>query len=133
VLQLKSSRTELEALQRETESARQAYQSAYERSMANRIQTRARQPQVAVLNSAVAPLLPKSPKIALNIGIALVVGLMLAIAVIYLLEATDRRVRSRVEFEAYVPVPMLGELNTWEGERPRLLGGPGPRLLPRPA
>jgi polysaccharide biosynthesis transport protein len=133
VLQLKSSRTDLEALQREVEAARQAYQSAYERSMSNRIQTRARQPQVAVLNSAVAPLLPKSPRIALNIGIAFAVGMMLAIAIIYLLEATDRRVRSRIEFEAYVPVPMLGELNTWEGERPRLLGGPGPRLLPRPA
>ena len=136
VLQIKQGRNELEMLQREVETARQAYSNAYERSMVNRVQNRQRQPQVAVLNTAVAPILPSSPKILLNIGLAAAVGLMLAVALIYLLEATDRRVRSRLEFETYVPFPMLGELNAWRAEqRGRLIEAPAgsARMLPRPA
>lgn len=135
VLQIKQSRNELEMLQREVETSRQAYSNAYERAMVNRVQNRQRQPQVAVLNTAVAPILPSSPRIFLNIGLAAIVGLMLAVALIYLLEATDRRVRSRTEFEAYVPFPMLGELNAWRAERGRLIEAPAGsgRLLPRPA
>jgi capsular polysaccharide biosynthesis protein len=83
----------------------------------------------------VEPVLPSSPKILLNIALAVVVGLMLGVALVYLLEATDRRVRSRLEFEAYVPIPMLGELNAWRTERGgRLIEAPGSvRMLPRPA
>jgi len=133
VLQIKHSRTELEMLQREAETARLAYTNAYERAMVNRVETRARQPQVAVLNAAVAPLLPSSPKIGLNIGLAFAVGLMLAGALIYLLEVTDRRVRSRLEFETYVPIPLLGELHSWQGERGRLIEAAPARMLPGPA
>lgn len=133
VLQIKHSRTELEVLQREAETARHAYSSAYERAMVTRVEERARQPQVAVLNVAAAPLLPSSPKIALNLGLAFAVGLMLAVALIYLLEVTDRRVRSRLEFEAYVPIPLLGELHSWQGERGRLIEAAPARMLPGPA
>jgi succinoglycan biosynthesis transport protein ExoP len=135
VMHTKQARNEGELLQREVESARQAYANAYERSMVNRVQTKQRQPQVAVLNNAVEPVLPSSPKILLNIALAVVVGLMLGVALVYLLEATDRRVRSRLEFEAYVPIPMLGELNAWRTERGgRLIEAPGSvRMLPRPA
>ncbi len=133
VLQIKQSRNDVEVLQREAATARQAYENAYERSMVNRVQTRASQPLVSVLNSAVVPLLPNSPKIGLNLGLAAAVGLMLAIAVIYLLEAGDRRVRSRVEFETYVPIPMLGELHRWQSEGGRLIEGAPARLLTGPA
>jgi uncharacterized protein involved in exopolysaccharide biosynthesis len=136
VLQIKQNRNELEMLQREVETARQAYSNAYERSMVNRVQARQRQPQVSVLNSAVAPLLPASPKVLLNILLALAVSVMLGVALVYLLEATDRRVRSRVEFETYVPVPMLGEIGGWSTERAgRLLEAPASttRMLPKPA
>jgi capsular polysaccharide biosynthesis protein len=103
--------------------------------MVNRATTQRAQRRVSLLNEAVEPVLPASPKILLNIGLALAVGMMLSIALIYLLEATDRRVRSRTEFEAYLPVPMLGELNAWRSEhRGRLLEvSGGHRLLPRPA
>ncbi len=133
VLQIKQSRNDAEVLQRDVAQARQAYENAYERSMVNRVQTRATQPQVSVLNAAVVPLLPYSPRIGLNLGLALAVGLMLAIALVYLLEAGDRRVRSRVEFEAYVPVPLLGELHRWQSEGGRLIEGAPSRLLPGPA
>jgi succinoglycan biosynthesis transport protein ExoP len=135
VNQIKQSRNELESLQREVDTARSAFASAQERTLVNRAQTRQRQRQVSVLNEAVEPILPSSPKILLNIGLALAIGMMLAVAIIYLLEATDRRVRSRVEFEAYLPIPMLGELNAWRLERGgRLIeGAGGHRLLPGPA
>lgn len=135
VLQVKQGRNDLELMQREIETARQAYTNAYERAMVNRAQTRARQPQVAVLNQAVEPVLPNSPKVGLNIALSLAVGLMLAMALVYLLEANDRRVRSRLEFEAHVPVPMLGELHRFRltDERGRLIDARQARLLPGPA
>jgi hypothetical protein len=43
-------------------------------------------------------------------------------------------VRSRLEFQAQVPVPLLGELHHWQTERGRLIEVAGPaRMLPGPA
>ncbi|OFZ72342.1 MAG: hypothetical protein A2W04_03170 [Betaproteobacteria bacterium RBG_16_64_9] len=86
-----------------------------------------------MLNEAVVPLIPAQPKFALNIALSVIVGLMLAAGMVYFMETVDRRVRSRAEFEAYLPVPVLGQIGKWRREGGYLTDASrATRALPHP-
>ena len=53
--------------------------------------------------------------------LGLVVGALLAAAVVYVLEMLDRRVRSRDDLESRLAVPSLGRLSKWQATGGRLL------------
>jgi len=82
-----------------------------------------------VLNAAVVPARPSQPRITLNIALSFAVGTILGIAIVLLMEMSDRRVRSVGDL--HLDVPLLAVLNTWRPTASRLLAAPHkPRALP---
>jgi succinoglycan biosynthesis transport protein ExoP len=114
MLSLKESRNEFTVLRRNVESAERAYDTAMQRSVVSQVESRANQTNVTVLNAADVPSKPASPRVTLNIAIALVVGLMLGVGLVLLLELADRRVRSLNDLDNAWDVPLLGELKPWK-------------------
>jgi chain length determinant protein EpsF len=122
VLQIKENRNDLTVLARNVESAQRAYDTAMQRSVVSRVESRASQANVTVLSPAVAPRKPARPKIALNIALSLLVGSMLGAGVVVAMEMFDRRVRSSADLEGMAGVPLLGVLDTWQAPGVPLLG-----------
>ena len=72
------------------------------------------------------------PKVALNILLSAIVGIMLGIAVVFLLETIDRRVRSYDDLYVGASVPVLAVLHAQAPRGYRLALAPG-YALPKPA
>jgi len=74
------------------------------------------------------------PKLGLIATLSVLVGGMLAAAVVYILESLDRRVRSRADLESRLAVPSFGRLSRWQPTGGRLLPVPlrTARALPHP-
>lgn len=133
VIALRQAKDQIEILTRQADAAQRSYENAVQRALSNRIESRSRMPNVAVLNEAIEPTTPSRPKFLLNAALSVLVGMMLACGMVYFMETMDRRVRSRAEFEAYLPVPVLGEMGRWRPDG--YLANPGPqsaRALPQP-
>lgn len=132
VLQLKVARSELAVLGHDVELAQHTYDAAMQRQMASGIDSQASQTNVAILDAATLPNKPARPRIALNIGLSVVVGILLAMTVVYLLEMFDQRVRRLSDLDGDPQVPLLGVLNKWDGQdRPLLASSFGHPALPR--
>jgi uncharacterized protein involved in exopolysaccharide biosynthesis len=133
MLGLKQNRNDFTVLRRNVESAERAYDTALQRSVTSMVDSRTNQTNVTVLNPALVPSVPASPKLLLNIALSVVVGIMLGVGMVMLLETFDRRVRSLGDLENAWNVPLLGELKPWKPAR-RLLGrsGKDARALPSP-
>jgi protein tyrosine kinase modulator len=129
---LKDYRVELTTLSRDVENAQRSYDSVLSRYMSNKIESAAKMTNVALLTPAVTPINPAHPKVGLISGLAVVVGLLFAAAVVYVLETIDRRVRSRADLESRLAVPSLGRLSKWQPTGGRLLPAPlgAARALP---
>ncbi len=119
VLQLKETRNQLTVLRRNVESAERAYDTAMQRSVVSRVESRANQTNVAVLNPAVVPSAPFRPRIVLNLALALAAGLVLGVCAVMLLETLDRRVRSPAGLQEAGDLPLLATLGEW---RPAQIG-----------
>ena len=131
LLQLKDNRNDFAVLKRNVDSAERAYDTAMQRQVVSRVESRANQTNVTLLNAAVAPAKPSQPRITLNIALSAVVGTLLGISVVLLMEMSDRRVRSTSDLR--LDVPVLAVLNTWRPAGQRLLGHFGAtRALPNP-
>lgn len=129
MLDLRQSRGELGVLTRDVENAQRAYDSARLRFTSSDIESRASQTNVAVLNPAVEPRVAARPKVLLNVFLALVTGIMLGLAIVFLIESMDRRVRSRGDLKGGMNFPVLGEINARPAGR---LLPPVHRALPKP-
>lgn len=133
MLGLKTARNELALLSHDVDIAQRTYETAMQRFMASKIESRALQTNVAVLDLAVPPTTPDRPKLFLNIAIALAVGVLLGLAAVFLAEMFDRRVRWLDDLSADPQVPLLAVLNTWDPAANRLLGAPASHYaLPNP-
>lgn len=120
LLELKEGRNQLAVLTRDAETAQRTYETALQRAVVSQVESRASQTNVALLNPAVAPRKPTSPKVALNIALALAAGVLLGAGLVVLLEMFDRRVHTRGDLLAGMDVPLLGELGAWRPARGRL-------------
>ena len=135
VLNLKDSRNEVNMLARDVDTAQRMYDAAMQRYVVNKVDSQARQTNIAVLTPAVAPSFATRPKVALNILLALVVGVMLGLSVVYMMETLDARVRSRGDLESELNLPLLVVLDGVQSGTGRrlMLAMRAPRALPRPA
>jgi len=115
VLKLKDSRDGLSVLVSDLDSAQRAYDAVIARSNQTELESRTTQTNVYVLNPASEPLLPASPRVTLNMLLALFIGTLLAVGTAMLLELFDRRVRSAGEVVQLLDIPLLGILS----RRPR--------------
>ena len=138
LLSMRDARVELAVMSRDVENAQRTYDTALARYLTTKVESRAQTTGIAVLTPAVEPLEPKSPKLGLIAGLAIVLGALLAAGVVFLLETLDRRVRSRGDLESRLAVPSLGRVSKWQPTGGRLLaapnfpGGRAARALPHP-
>lgn len=110
VLHLKSVREEGLVLWRDVENARRAYDNVVGRLSQSTLESHATQGNAFILNEATAPLNPSSPRNMVNVGLAAVVGLVLALGAVVLLEMADPRLRTSDAAFAMLGQPVLGVL-----------------------
>lgn len=137
IMKAKDTRVELAVMTRDVDNAQRAYDAALGRYQTIKLESRARQTNLAMLTPAVEPTKPAAPRVGMILGLAIVVGGLLAAGVVYLLEMIDRRVRSRSDLESRLALPTLGRLSRWQPAGGRLLpatitGPRAARALPHP-
>ena len=74
-----------------------------------------------MLTTAAPPTKHSSPKVALNVALSVVLGLLLAVGSAILLELRDRRVRSAADLVQGLGLPVIGVLPKPNAKR--LAGG----------
>lgn len=119
VIALKKQRDEASVLIREVANAQAMYDAAMQRSGQSRMESLATQTDIAVLNPATPPLEASSPKVLLNTILAVFLGSLLGVGLVFLMEMIDRRVRSAEDLTAGLELPVLGELS-WKPKGRRL-------------
>jgi polysaccharide biosynthesis transport protein len=132
VLRLKKQRDEAAVLEREVESARNAYQQIAQRLSQTGLESLTTQTNVTFLERASEPTSPSSPRVMLNTILAVLVGTGLAVAAVLVLELFDRRIRSAEDVLEALDVPVLGTLPSGiRATRPPTLAlaGPGQRYV----
>ncbi|HEX6528726.1 MAG TPA: GNVR domain-containing protein [Burkholderiales bacterium] len=136
VINMKDARIELASMSADVGNAQRNYDAVLARFMTNKIEASAKSTNVALLSPAIEPLEPAQPKVGLISGLAVLIGGMLAAAVVFVLESMDRRVRTRADLETRLAVPSLGRLSRWQPTGGRLLPAPATaspaRALPQP-
>lgn len=110
VLTLNAERDGGAVLAREVEGAQKLYDQALQRYGQTRMEGHAGQTEIAVLSAAVIPATPASPRVGLNMALAVALGTLLGIGLALLREMTDRRVRSAYDLVAVLGAPVLGVL-----------------------
>lgn len=125
VLKLNKDRDDLNVYRRDVEAAQREYETVSKSASQTRLESLTTQTNVVRMDSAVAPLLPSSPKSRLNLLIAALAGTMLGVAWAVMLELINRRVRSAEDLTQMLDLPVLGNISS--SREPRHL--PGPRLL----
>jgi polysaccharide biosynthesis transport protein len=118
VLRLKQQRDEAAVLERDVESARQAYQMVLARVSMTGLESQARQSNVSLLERATEPYSPSSPNTVLHIAIAIFVGPLLAIVVAVLLELRDRRLRTSDDVTNVLDMPLVAVMPRIDLKRP---------------
>jgi chain length determinant protein EpsF len=129
IMKMREGRIDLAVLTRDMENAQRAYDTALARAITVKMDSKARQTNLAMVTPALEPLKPAVPKVGLISA--------LSVVVVYALEMMDRRVRSRTDLEARLAVPSLGILSRWTPAGGRLLPSPNSpvraaRALPHP-
>ncbi len=135
VLKMKQVRDEGALILRDVENAQRNYDTIMQRLSVTSIESQATSSNASLLSSAVPPLDPSSPKVALNSVLALFVGLLLAAGVSLAAELRDRSVRSTADIEGLLGLPVIGLLPGPESKsvfgrkskshlQQRLIGGP---------
>jgi succinoglycan biosynthesis transport protein ExoP len=119
VLQLNRARTEMSVLVKDVETAQKAYDAAAARLTQTDLEGHSNQSDVSLLNPAVAPSLPASPNVPLNLALAILLGCMLGLALAVLTELANRRVRSVADLTNALGAPMLGAIEWNRPARPR--------------
>lgn len=110
ILEMRQQRDQVAVLQRDVENAQRAYDFAMQRAAQTNLQSQVGQTNVALLNPAVTPTDVSSPKIFLNLILSVFLGGMLAVGVALLAEFTNRMVRSPVDIQADLGIPVIGIL-----------------------
>ena len=122
VLRMKAVRDEGLVLVRELENAQRTYDAILARLTQSTIEGQSTQSNVTQLTVAVPPVQPVSPRVLLNVILSVVIGLLMAVAVVLLLELRNRRVRSMADVVAALDLPVIG-LMPGTGSAARLADG----------
>ena len=117
VLQMKAVRDDGAVLQRDVENAQRTYDQIMQRLNQTTMESLATTSNVSVLSQAVPPVEATSPKILLNMVVALFAGTLLAVGVVVAMEMLDRRVRSVEDVALAVGLPIIGVLPSPQAKR----------------
>nr|WP_321238914.1 chain length determinant protein EpsF [uncultured Tolumonas sp.] len=111
VLELKSQRSRLDLLQRDVDNAQQIYQVAMQKLSESSLESSSDLTNVSVLKSAPEPTKHSKPKLLVNLILALFLGGLLGTGFALLLELQDRRIRSAVDLEQLLKLPVLADFS----------------------
>lgn len=135
LLKLKESRTDLQFMEKEVDTAQRIYDSIQERMSQTNLESHTSQSGIYLLSRATEPTKATSPRVFLNTAVALVLGTLLALMVALTVELFDRRVRSVIDIPQALDIPVIGVLPAPKLQRSRRKGlrlGFGP-LRSKPA
>jgi polysaccharide biosynthesis transport protein len=126
VLDLTTRRDEARVLQKDVQNAQTAFDAVTGRSTQSATESQARMSNVSVLKTAAPPALASSPQMEVNLGVAALLGSVLALAVVLVQEQRNRRLRCADDVPELLDLPLLVEIPA------RQLAGKGKALsLPR--
>ena len=104
-----ANRDQISVLENDVESAQKAYDTVVQRYAESSLQSQSNQTNISVLTQATEPLDPSSPKMFLNLIVAVFVGGFLGVGAALVAELIDQRVRSRESLEIASGVHVLVE------------------------
>lgn len=104
-------RDQLAVLINNVQSAQKALDTASQRFTTTNLESQVTQTNISVLNRAIPPLYPSSPRSKIAVAASAAVGGFFALALALLFELVDRRVRSEADLLAYFDYPLLGVLD----------------------
>lgn len=110
VLRMKAVRDEGSVLARDVDNAQRTYDALQTRLTQTNIEGQANQTNINVLSRATPPIEPASPRMLLNLLLAVFGGTLLGVLAALGLEMSDRRVRNSTDVAALLGVPVLGVL-----------------------
>lgn len=121
ILKLKEQRDEASVLLRDVESAQRAYEAINARLNQVAIEGQSNQTNVSIIKQAMPPSEPSSPRVMINMILAVLAGGMLAIIVGLTLEIRDRRLRTDFDVTELLELPVLGSIPARTKPEPRAL------------
>ena len=110
VLRMKAVRDEGLVMLRDIENAQKSYDAVSQRFTQTSMESQTTQSNVNILTQATAPLSPSSPRVVLNVVLAMIGGALLAIGAAMALELRDRRVRNIDDVVESLGLPVIGAL-----------------------
>lgn len=111
ILKLKQERDEVGVLQRDVEIAQRAYELVTQHLAQTDLESKSMQTNVSVLTPAVAPIEHSSPKLVLNIAVAIFLGILFGVGAALAMELLDRRVRSAADLTGALGLPVLAAID----------------------
>lgn len=108
VMKMKEQHDEVAILMRDVDAAQRAYDQVTQRLNQTSLESQSSTTNIAILTPATEPADPSSPKILLNIILALFLGTLLGISVALLREMIDRRVRTLEDISETLGAPVIG-------------------------
>lgn len=113
VLALKKQHDEIAMFNREVENAQRGYDAAMQKLTQTRMESEISQANVAILNPAIPPQNPSSPRLLLNLILATFLGSILGITAALVMELMDRLVRSPIDIYDTLDIPVLGVISEY--------------------
>lgn len=106
-------------LQRDVDTNRQLYAGLLQRFKAISADGGVGTNNIAVVDSAELPVKPSSPKLMINMAVALLAGLGLGVACAFLIEQVNQSISDASEIEGLVGMPTLGVIPKVTDQNPR--------------
>lgn len=110
VLNLNISRYEIDSLNRESEAFKQTYDTVLKKFNETALQSDINRTNVFLIDNAVPPTEKHSPKLFLNMTLAVLVGLFLGIGLAFFFDYMDDTIKSGEVIERDFGVPVLGTI-----------------------
>jgi polysaccharide biosynthesis transport protein len=95
-------------MRREVDTNREIYENLLRRMKEVEVTEAIRASNITVLDAPEVPLEPSSPKLALNLALSLILGLLGGVGLSFFQEYVDDSIRTPEEVERYLRLPMLG-------------------------
>lgn len=114
VLNMNASRYEMDSLNRESEGFKQSFDAVLRKFNETALQGDMNRTNVFLIDTAVPPTKKYSPKIMLNMALAVFVGLFLGVGLAFFFDYLDDTVKSREIIERDFEIPVLGLITRLE-------------------
>jgi succinoglycan biosynthesis transport protein ExoP len=113
VLNLNISRYEIDSLSRESEAFNHTYDTVLQKFNESALQGDINRTNVFLVDMAVAPTDKYSPKLTLNMALAIMVGLFLGIGLAFFFDYMDDTIKSEKVIEEDFGIPVLGTITQY--------------------